>query len=119
MIIQSAPYLRHTSYLSDTISAETVGILVDWSWYYNFYATSYYPCLHHHPYSIVIYCFEIQSFCQPVSFLELVSSLHEGVTFSIHIFLYRKYVVYFSCHAMMTYAPRASALRERQAYAHS
>ena len=46
----------------------------------------------------------------------LPSSLHEGVTF-IHTDVV--YSNWSSCHAMMTYAPRASALRERQAYAHS
>ena len=42
-------------------------------------------------------------------------SLHEGVTFSIHFLIYTGS----SCHAMMTYVPRASALRERQTYVHS
>ena len=35
-----------------------------------------------------------------------------GHVFHILSYLYRKYVVYFGCHAMMTYAPRGSALCE-------
>ena len=39
-------------------------------------------------------------------------SAQRGHVFHIYSYLYRKHIVYFGYHAMMTYAPRGSALRE-------
>ena len=49
----------------------------------------------------------------------IYQSARRGHVFHTLSYLYRKYIVYFGCQAMVTYVPRANALRERQTYTHS
>ena len=83
---------------------------------------SYLPVFHKHT---RLSCLQMHFFClfsqvcMCLIWGTAYQSARRGHVFHTFSYSYRKYVIYFSCHAMMMYTPRASALRERQTYAHS